>query len=648
MSGLLAYLVGIGDENENVHEHPHIVAGHDSVEGLGFEGDLSHEQALTIAREIDRPRRAFGVEVVVPNYLRDADGRAIVGADGTPVVNPLEPTRDGNVWHCSLSLHRGEGRIPDEKWAAIARAFVKKMDLDDRASSRASARWVAIHHGVSAGGNDHIHIAASAVRQDGTRVNTYKDYVRAHRACRELEEQFGLRVVIGRVDGRTTRGYHRAQLYAAARVAGIARGQVKEAVRNATLEPTRDTVERIVRASLAASRSEEEFVGHLRSQGLLFYRAKDKSTGAVRGWCVGTPGQGQRGAVLSSGGTIAKDLTLPRLRNNWDDTPEAREAAEQAWAEAEDAYARYMDGDTSAVQKTAPLPQPIAAADRAMQTHAMLAEAQRWSTRFARIPASDTVAFAAAARQAAGVFSAWSLASEIKPGIMARAAKTLSRYAQLPAHLDGTVPSIQRRDDLSGWATILLASRASADPTLANAALLKQIGRTIEAISRAADARGEHERARELADVAAHDLDMVHSRFLVAGGAAGTAVDTRTAVERVSRIRDALADQQTPRVRRPRLSEERDAVRDRRAPVEGQREFDASRFVAGWNRSATGPRPIEPDAGEVEGDVESGPDDPGTSETRSEELGHGPDREQGRGVYHEPDIGRDNDGGRDR
>ncbi|MFD4356821.1 relaxase/mobilization nuclease domain-containing protein [Nocardia sp. NPDC058518] len=647
MSGLLAYLVGIGDENANVHEHPHIVASHETLYDMGFDGDLSHEQALSIARVIDTPRRAHKVDTVVPNYLRDADGRTIVGADGTPVVNPLEPTRDGNVWHCSLSLHRDEGRISDEKWSAIAHAFVKKMELDDPSSARASARWVAIHHGPSAGGNDHIHIAASAVREDGTRVNTYKDFSRAHRACRELEEQFGLRVVIGRHDGRTSRGYHRAQLYAAARAAGIPRGQVKEAVRNATLEPTRDTDERIVRASLAASCNEAEFVGHLRNQGMLFYRSRDKSTGEVRGWCVGSPRDGARGAVLSSGGTIAKDLTLPRLRNNWDDTPEDREAAERAWAEAEDAYARYMDGDTSAVGRVAPLPQPLPAADRAMKNHAMLAEARRWSERFARIPATDGVAFAAAARQAAGVFSAWSLASEPKPGVMARAAKTLSRYAQLPAHLDGAVPSIQRRDDLSGWATILLASRASADPTLANAALLKQIGRTVEAISRAADARGEAGRARELADVASHDLDAVHARFLTAGGATATAVIDRSTAERASRIREAFSDTDSPRVIPPRATEPSRQAPSKRARVE-RREFDAAKFVSGWNRPATGPREVDLDALDSDPVEEVGPAAPGAvQQSRSAEAGSDVEREHERGVDRQPEIGRDHDGGRD-
>ncbi|GAB4590289.1 relaxase/mobilization nuclease domain-containing protein [Nocardia sp. IFM 10818] len=128
------------------------------------------------------------------------------------------------MWHCSLSLHADEGELPDEKWAAIAREFMDLMEFSGNLSGRADARWVAIRHGLSARGNDHLHIAASAVREDGTRVNTYRDFARAQDACKELEQRHGLRVVLGRHDGRTTRGYHRAQIYAAARAAGIPRG----------------------------------------------------------------------------------------------------------------------------------------------------------------------------------------------------------------------------------------------------------------------------------------------------------------------------------------------------------------------------------------------------------------------------------------
>ncbi|WP_156052433.1 relaxase/mobilization nuclease domain-containing protein [Nocardia carnea] len=537
MGGLLAYLVGPGDENQ--HTNPHIVAGHASALGLGFDGELSVAQARAIAREIDAPRRAFGTQVLVPNYLRDAAGRTIIDADGRAVVNPLQPKRDGNVWHCSLSLHADEGQLPDEKWAAIAREFMDLMEFSGTRSGRADTRWVAIRHGLSARGNDHIHIAASGVREDGTRVNTYRDFAHAQTACKELEQRHDLRVVLGRHDGRTTQGYHRAQIYAAARAAGIARGEAKHAMRTATIEPDRDTVERIVRASLAASRNEAEFVRTLHSQGVLVRRARDPQTSEVRGWCVGLrPPRGGRGnsgrarpPILPAGGSIASDLTLPRLRNQWDDNPAERAAAEHAWQTAEDALARYLRGDESAIPvRPQTLPAPLRAAQLAQRDiNASLAELQRWANTFTSIPAHDTAAFAAAARQASGVLSAWSLAYETKPGPIARAARTLSTYAQLPAHQDAPLPQWQRRNTANGWAVLLLASRQHANPALANVAVLHQIARTVDAITRAAFAAGDLARARQLTALSAGELTEIHRRFTTAG-AATTPAPTRSTV----------------------------------------------------------------------------------------------------------------------
>ncbi|MFE3280613.1 relaxase/mobilization nuclease domain-containing protein [Nocardia sp. NPDC059239] len=648
MGGLLAYLAGPGDENE--HTNPHIVAGHPSVLGLGFDGELPIAQARIVAREIDAPRRAFGTVVTVPNYLRDAQGRTIIDADGRAFVNPLEPKRDGNVWHCSLSLHADEDQLPDEKWAAIAREFIDLMEFSGDRAGRADARWVAVRHGLSARGNDHIHIAASVIREDGTRVNTYRDFARAQDACKVLEQRHGLRVVLGRHDGRTTRGYHRAQVDGAARAAGIPRGEAKQAMRTATIEPDRDTVERIVRASLAASRSEAEFVRTLRSQGVLFRRSRDPRTDEIRGWCVGLrPPPGGRGSssgrrrppIMPGGGSIAADLTLPRLRNQWDDSPEDRAAAEQAWREAEDALARYLSGDESAIPAR---PQPLPDAVRRVATpsrrdiNAAIGELERWANTFTSIPAHDTVAFTAAARQAAGVLSAWSLAYEAKPGVIARAARTLSMYAQTPAHQDAPLPPWQRRNSASGWAVILLASRQQANPTLANVAVLHQIGRTVDAISRAAFTAGEVARARQLAALSTGELTQIQRQF-AAVGAGSTSAPIRRADDPAQVARTAFGapadeapDFEMPDGDIPQRG--RRSTEDRDQPREG---VDPTRF--GWLRRTTGPVAPDPEAGP---DPYQHGEDPTAPETgRNTEATR--DRDQQAGPHRQPPRAPDRD-----
>ena len=107
--------------------------------------------------------------------------------------------RDQHVWHCSLSLADGE-TLTAERWGQVTSEFADGMGLTET-SGNAPARWVAIHHGEGKGGHDHVHIAASAVREDGTRVAFFRDFPRAQQVCRELERKHGLVQVLGREHG---------------------------------------------------------------------------------------------------------------------------------------------------------------------------------------------------------------------------------------------------------------------------------------------------------------------------------------------------------------------------------------------------------------------------------------------------------------
>ena len=80
-----------------------------------------------------------------------------------------------HVSHCSLSLSASAGALSDEHWQDMAAEFMDEMRFTE-ASGKALALWVAIHHGRSAAGNDHIHVAVSVVREGGTRWDgRYRD-----------------------------------------------------------------------------------------------------------------------------------------------------------------------------------------------------------------------------------------------------------------------------------------------------------------------------------------------------------------------------------------------------------------------------------------------------------------------------------------
>lgn len=93
-----------------------------------------------------------------------------------------------------------EGELSDDQWSAIATDFVREMGFVDEEGER-SCRWVAIRHGLSTAGNDHVHIAVNLVREDGTKADTHRDYVRAQKIAGELEVKYGLDVL--RADSRT-------------------------------------------------------------------------------------------------------------------------------------------------------------------------------------------------------------------------------------------------------------------------------------------------------------------------------------------------------------------------------------------------------------------------------------------------------------
>ena len=53
-----------------------------------------------------------------------------------------------------------------------------------------AARWVAVRHA-----DDHVHVVATLVRQDGPTVWARNDYRRCQHLARQLERRFGLHQV---------------------------------------------------------------------------------------------------------------------------------------------------------------------------------------------------------------------------------------------------------------------------------------------------------------------------------------------------------------------------------------------------------------------------------------------------------------------
>ncbi|WP_445262945.1 relaxase/mobilization nuclease domain-containing protein [Pseudokineococcus sp. 1T1Z-3] len=449
MGGLLSYLVGPGRANE--HTEPHLVAGDEPVMAWHDDAELDRATSLEVARHLDRPRALYGVEVP-----------------------------GGSVWHCSLSLRAEEGQLDDGKWANISRDFVDRMGFTE-ASGKAPCRWVAVRHGLSTAGNDHVHLVVSLVRQDGTKANTWKDFARAQTVAGELEKKYGLEVVESRDADRGTRG--------------VSPAEQARAERSSAPEPERLTLARNVRAVAGAAPDEASFVTGLREQGM-WVRARYAAgrDDVVTGYSVAAkPAPGQR-PVWFGGGHLGRDLTIARLRQGWPDSPEASQAAVAQWQAAR----RGQPAGRTRGRRVTVGDEHLVACTR---------EVQAMRAHLASLDPADRAGWAHAARQTSGALAAWSARVEAKPGRLARSSDALARYSQTRAHVEA--PAVARaaaRPSLRGTTLMLMTAADNGRGRAAEAVLVRQLLKTAQAIHDAQVANGQARSAAHLAQTVKDEL----------------------------------------------------------------------------------------------------------------------------------------------
>ncbi|MFI5804430.1 relaxase/mobilization nuclease domain-containing protein [Streptomyces sp. NPDC051561] len=261
--GLLYYLYGPGTHEE--HVDPHLVASWDDNApdpGRDPEATLKQLQQL-----LDQP-----VENVEP--------------DARP---------DRHVWHLSVRNAPTDRILSDEEWADVARRMVAATGIDP---DDGACRWAAVRHA-----DDHIHIVATLVREDGYKPNLDQDANRSQAEARLLEAELGLRR-LNRGDGTAAQRPTSAERHKAAR-----RGQSRTA---------REELREKVRHAAAGATSEDEFFRRLSAGGLLIRRRLAPS-GDLLGYTVALPDDLNKDAepVFYSGSKLAPDLSLPRIRQRW-------------------------------------------------------------------------------------------------------------------------------------------------------------------------------------------------------------------------------------------------------------------------------------------------------------------------------------------
>ncbi|KOG33775.1 MULTISPECIES: relaxase/mobilization nuclease domain-containing protein [Streptomyces] len=276
---LLAYLYGPGRREE--HTDPHLVASFDSL-------------APDPGRDPEATLRDLAQLLDAPLHLLAADTR---------------PTT--HVWHASVRAAPGDRALTDTEWADIARRVIAATGIDP--GDGAGCRWAAVRHA-----DDHIHLIATLVREDGRRPDHHRSGKRAQTECRQIEVDYGLhRVAAG--DGTAAKRPTSAECHKAERL-----GQQRT---------PREELREAVRRSAAGTASEEEFFNHLASAGLLV-RRRIAPSGDTLGYTIALPDDrnGKGEPVFFSGSKLAPDLSLPRIRERWTKSAEAPSSeSSQPW-----------------------------------------------------------------------------------------------------------------------------------------------------------------------------------------------------------------------------------------------------------------------------------------------------------------------------
>ncbi|WP_274031079.1 relaxase/mobilization nuclease domain-containing protein [Streptomyces sp. MMBL 11-1] len=266
--GLIRYLYGPGSHEE--HTDPHLVAAFDPLTpDPGRDPQATYGQ---LQRLLDQPVNAL----------------------------PAGRRPKKHVWHLSVRASPDDPVLSDDDWAAIARRMVAATGIAPDGDD-AACRWAAVRHA-----DDHIHIIATLVREDGRRPRLHNEARRAQAEARLIEADYGLRRV-SPGDGTAAKRPTSAERHKADR-----RGKQRT---------PREELREAVRLSAAGAASEEEFFDRLAAADLLI-RRRVAPSGDTLGYTVALPGdRNAKGEpVFYSGSKLAPDLSLPRIRDRWTKT----------------------------------------------------------------------------------------------------------------------------------------------------------------------------------------------------------------------------------------------------------------------------------------------------------------------------------------
>jgi hypothetical protein len=246
------------------------------IKGRGARGLCAY---LLGARDHNGGRRPRAE--VIGGTLSGQTARDLAAEFGT--LHRLRPRLGVHMVHMSLRIPADERPLADDEWRAIGQCWAEGMGFD---------AYTIVSHG------DHIHVAASRVRVDGSVVSDAQDWRRSEEVVRVLEREHGLRQV------------EASHLLEPARATTHrkAPGQAEIALAERGMAPTVEQLRDLVEAALADRPTVSEFVARLEAAGV-DVRPNVAGTGKLSGFAYALDGGAAvTAAVLGRGYTLSNML----------------------------------------------------------------------------------------------------------------------------------------------------------------------------------------------------------------------------------------------------------------------------------------------------------------------------------------------------
>jgi hypothetical protein len=239
-------------------------------------------------------------------------------------------------------------------------------------------------------------------------------------------------------------------------------------------------------------------VRRLRRQGVLMRaRYAEGTQDVVTGYSVAAkPEPGER-PIWYGGGHLARDLTLPRLRDEWPaaaDTAEGAMSATAEWTAAKRGRRPVAPG------------REIREPDPALWCE-VGADLERLREQLRSVPIEDRETWARVARHTSGAFAAWSARVEETPGPLAATSDALARTAELRRR--PVRPQWAPKASASGAALLLISAAKGGRGAVAQAVMLRQLANLAKAIHDMHRADQDARRAAQIEHAIRRDLATV-------------------------------------------------------------------------------------------------------------------------------------------